>query len=310
MPDLRVAVVGVGGIARRVHIPTLVAMPECKLTTLVDINTTVLAQVAGQFNVPRRFASVDEFLAKPEVDCAFVVTGPDAHAGPVVSLLRAGLDVFCEKPLARNLKDVRAMVQATADADRLLMAGFNRRFMPVYNAAKDAFADRQLELLSIEKNKGGNEYRALVSDGIHMVDAMRWYCGEPVEVRAWSRCAEDEMHEETIVANIRFDSGALGILAIHRNGGKWLEKAELYGEGCTAIVDAADHAYIASGGREEVVSVGAWSSLADRLGFTQEFQHFLECVRERKTPINDGADALRTHELVSEIYARAGLPPL
>jgi virulence factor len=310
MAPLKAAVIGVGGIAKRVHIPTLIELPEFELSTLVDINPVALEEVGSRFNVPRRFTSVEQFLDNPQVDCAFVVTGPTAHTGPTVALLNAAIDVFCEKPLAHKLTDIRSMVKAAQDKDCVFMAGFNRRFMPVYLAAQKAFESRHLNVLSIEKNKSGVEFRPLLNDGIHMVDTMRWYCGEPVEVEAFSRYTVDNEHEESIVANIRFDSGTLGMLVILRDGGGWVEKAELYGGGCTSIVYAADRTTITADGREEVFSVSAWAGLADRLGFVGEFKHFAECVREHKQPITNGPDALKTHELTDAIYRKAGLPGL
>lgn len=310
MADLRVAVVGVGGIAQRVHIPTLVKTEGAKLTTVVDVDPTKLERVRAQYNVPRALRSVGELTEGSEVDCALVVTPPEYHPEVTIALLKAGVDVFCEKPLALNLTDARATVEAAEGAGRILMAGFNRRFMPAFVRAKLAFAERPLEVLTIEKNKADNEHRALTRDGIHMVDTMRWLCGEPVEVSAWARCAQDQEHEETILANVKFDTGALASLLIHRNGGMWIERAELYGGGCTAIVDAPDDTLIAVGGRTETFSVGAWATLADRLGFTQEIKHFVECVRERREPVNSGREALKTHELVDSIYRKAGLPPM
>ena len=312
MERLRAAIIGCGGIARILHNPVLVGMDEVDITTFVDINVERLEQQADRFHIPRRFPSVEAFLEKPEVDCAFVATGPYAHAEPSIAIMEAGIDVFCEKPLARTLEEVRAMAAAAEKTDRVFMAGFNRRWMPAYLEAKKVFDDCPMDILSIEKNKPGlRERRCLLNDGIHMVDTMRWLCGEPTQVRAFALVTDgDPERERAIVANIEFDSGTLGALVIHRNGGKWLEKAELYGGGYTVIVDAADDTYICHEDKEERIHVSSWASLGHRLGFVGEFTHFLECVREHRQPMTNGEDALKTHELVHEIYTQAGLPGL
>ncbi len=240
MTETKVVVVGIGGIARRVHLPTLIATEGATVTGVIDVVPEVLDRVGKQYNIANRYPSVAAFLENGEADCALVVTGPDYHAEVSVALLEAGIDVFCEKPLANTLVEVRSMVEAADRSNKILMAGFNRRFMPAYQKAKQIFTENGLELLTIEKNKESNQHRALLQDGIHMVDAMRWYCGEAVDVQAWTRWREDDEHEETILANIKFDTGILGNLVIHRNGGGWLEKAELYGSGYTVIVDAPE----------------------------------------------------------------------
>ncbi len=308
MSDVRVAIVGVGGIAQRIHLPTVVAIPGARLSAIVDIDRARLAQVGDRYGVARRLTSVAELIADGGADCAIVTTQPEYHPEVAIALLEAGIDVFCEKPLALTLADCRRMVETAERTGRILMAGFNRRFMPAFQKAKEAFADRPLDVLSIEKNKSGNEHRTLVRDGIHMVDTMRWLCGEPTEVVAWAKWSESQEHEETVLAQIRFDSGTFGSLVIHRAGGTWIEKAELYGGGCTAIVDAPDLTRIMLNGREESISLGPWATLADRFGFTAELKHFVECVRDRREPINVGSDAIKSHLLVDEIYRRAGLP--
>ncbi len=311
MRDLKVVLVGIGGIARRVHLPTLIGAEGATLAGVVDVVPEILDRVGKQYNIANCYPSVAAFLQNGEADCALVVTGPAYHAEVSIALLEAGIDVFCEKPLANSLSDVRAMVDAADRSNKILMAGFNRRFMPAYQKAKRIFDEEPLELLSIEKNKESNERRALLQDGIHMVDTMRWFCGEPVDVQAWARWSEDEEHEETILANIKFDTGVLGNLIIHRNGGAWLEKAELYGGGYTVIVDAPDHTRVNQRNNgSQVYSLGGWASLPQRLGFSQEFEHFFHCVRERTQPITSGSDALKTHELVSAIYTSAGLSSL
>lgn len=310
MADLRVAIVGVGGIAQRIHVPTVVQAKGARLAAIVDVDATRLDAVGARYNIARRAASVAELIDRGEVDCAIVTTPPEHHPDVTVALLEAGIDVLCEKPLALTLAEASRMVDCATRVGRILMAGFNRRFMPAFCVAKEAFTGRPLDVLAIEKNKAGNEHRTLVRDGIHMVDTMRWLCGEPTEVVAWAKWREDDEHEETVLAQIRFDSGTFGSLVIHRAGGTWIEKAELYGGGCTAIVDAAERTRIYRDGREETISTSAWASLADRMGFTQEIAHFFECVRTRREPINAGPDALKSHQLVSEIYRQAGLKPL
>ena len=308
MSEVRVAVVGVGGIAQRIHLPTLVTMPGVRLSAIVDIDRARLDQIGDRYGVARRPTSIAELVAQGGADCAVVTTQPEHHPEVAIALLEAGIDVFCEKPLALTLADCRRMVETAERHGRILMAGFNRRFMPSFQKAKAAFEGRPLDVLAIEKNKSENEHRTLVRDGIHMVDTMRWLCGEPTEVVAWAKWSENQEREETVLAQIRFDSGTFGSLVIHRAGGTWIEKAELYGGGCTAIVDAPERVRIMCDGKEESIGLGPWSTLADRFGFTAELNHFVECVRDQRQPINAGPDALKTHQLVDEIYRRAGLP--
>lgn len=56
--------------------------------------------------------------------------------------------------------------------------------------------------------------------------------------------------------------------------------------------------------------VMGWAKSEDKLGFTNAIRHFLDCVRDNKTPMTDAADAYKTHELLDRILRSAGLPAM
>ena len=53
-----------------------------------------------------------------------------------------------------------------------------------------------------------------------------------------------------------------------------------------------------------------WAKVTDKMGFTQEVEHFFECLKEHKEPLTSGADAYKTQELMHRILTAAGLPGL
>jgi predicted dehydrogenase len=87
---------------------------------------------------------MDEVLADPEIDLVLISTRHDLHAQQALAALRAGKNVFVEKPLALNeeeLAEIEAFFAGREDAP-LLMTGFNRRFSPAIARARDLLASR------------------------------------------------------------------------------------------------------------------------------------------------------------------------
>jgi virulence factor len=301
----RVAVIGIGSIAKSVHLPTLLAS-NCEVVGVMSRTRTSAEVVARQFNIPRIYESIDEV----DADCAFVLTPKDTHAAITTALLEKRIPVFLEKPIATTLKDAEAVLETAERMQTLLMIGFNRRYAPAYEALQREWAERPPDVIVAQKNRPGTEYRATLENAIHMVDLMRWLCGEAVEVSAAAQFT-DPHYETSCLAQIRFER-SVGVLIANRSCGQWMERIETYGGGKSAITEAPER-FTRVDGREvhdtllTPLAMG-WASVQDRLGFRQEVQDFLRVVREGGEVRTPARDAFETHRLMSRILEAAGLP--
>lgn len=268
----RVAVIGVGSIAKSVHLPTLLAS-ECQVVGVMSRTRTSAETVARQFDIPHVYDS----LADVDADCAFVLTPKDTHAAIATALLEKRIPVFLEKPIATNLKGAEAVLETAERTQTLLMIGFNRRYAPAYEAVKREWEDRPPDVIMAQKNRPGTEYRATLENAIHMVDLMRWICGEAVEVTASAQFT-DPHYETSCLAQIRFER-SLGVLVANRSCGQWMERIETYGAGKSAVAEAPERFTLVDGRQAHETSLTplamGWASVQDRLGFRQEVQDFL-----------------------------------
>jgi virulence factor len=310
-PPLRLAVVGLGAIAREVHLPTLRRLPGVEVVGLVDAVPAALRRAMAETGLGPGFASVEALLETARPDGALVLTPKQTHYAVVRTLLAAEVDVFCEKPLTTRLPEAEALVALAAERRRILMVGFNRRYAPVYVTAHEAFAARPPEACLALKNRPGTEYRATFENAIHMVDLLRWFCGEAVDVHGAASFA-DPYRETTAAATLRFDSGALAVLLANRSTSHWVERLEVFGHGRSAVVEAPDRVSLGQDGEARVTEMTprhmGWAHVADKMGFRPELEHFAVCVRTRAEPRTSGADAMRTQALMDRLLGVMGLP--
>ena len=304
---IRVAVIGAGSIARSVHLPILLES-ECRIESVISKTAKTAHEVARRFSIPRVLDSVDAV----DADCVFVLTPKDTHAEITIPLLEKHIPVFLEKPMATTLSDAERLVETAERTKTLLMIGFNRRYMPVHEALKAEWSDRPPDVIVAEKNRPGTEYRATLENAIHMVDLLRWVCGEAVEVSASSQF-DDPYRETSCLAQIRFPQ-TLATLVANRSCGQWMERVASYGGGKSVVVDAPERVTVTvMGGREALetsltpLSMG-WASVLDRLGFRQEVADFFRALRHGGTVRTPARDALDTHRLTHRILEAAGLP--
>jgi len=302
---IRVAVIGVGAIAKSTHLPLLLES-ECRIESVMSKTGQTARDVARRFNIPRVLDSVDEV----DADCAFVLTPKDTHAEIAVPLLQKGIPVFLEKPMATSLVDAERLVSTAERTGTLLMIGFDRRYMPVYEALRAEWSDRPPDVIVVEKNRPGTEYRATLENVIHMVDLLRWICGEAVDVSGASQF-DDPYRETSCVAQIRFPR-TLAMLVANRSCGQWMERVASYGGGKSVFVEAPERVTVVDGRQAHASSLTplamGWASVLDRLGFRQEVVDFFRAIRDGGTVRTPARNALETHRLMHRILEAAGLP--
>lgn len=147
-----------------------------------------------------------EVVQNPEVDLVDIAAPSAIHAQIAIAAAKAGKHIFCEKPLALNLEDAKAMVNAVEKADVVNMIGFNYRRVPAIALAKKLINDGEIGEIyhfrgiyqqgwlvdpnfplawRLRKEKAG--YGSLGDLGAHVIDLARYLVGEIEEVLCTER---------------------------------------------------------------------------------------------------------------------------
>lgn len=311
MSALKVGVVGAGNIASIAQLPTLVQREDVILQALVSRREDP-SSLQRRWGFAHVYRTVEDMLASEQLDAVFVLTPRSEHVAAVESALRAGVDVFCEKPLATSTSDAVRLAQLADEHDRVLMVGLNRRFAPVYVAAREAFGAAGASFCVAQKNRAGSEYRATFENAIHMVDLLRWFCGGDVVDVSAASAGTDPWEEDGTAALVRFSTGNTGVLVAARAAGAWGEKLDAYGQRRSAEVIAPDSVAVTVDGVRTVRAMSpeafGWATATETFGFANAVRHFLDRVQDRQQPLTSGWEAAKTQQLLDQILAAAGLP--
>ena len=135
----RICLVGAGFIAR-VHEEALRGLPGCRVTAVVDPNADAAVSLARAAGGATPYASVAEAIAAGGFDRAHVLVPPDLHASAAEPLLRAGIPVLLEKPLAADSTQCAALLLAASEGGAAL--GVNQNFVhhPAFARLREAVA--------------------------------------------------------------------------------------------------------------------------------------------------------------------------
>jgi predicted dehydrogenase len=120
-----------------------------QIVALCDVDSDHLAATAAEIEQlqgsrPRTFKLYTELLALPGLEAVIIATPPHWHALPFIAAVSKGIDVYCEKPLAYDIREGRAMVDAAAKSRSIVQIGFQRRQSGAVQAVRQFIAAGQL----------------------------------------------------------------------------------------------------------------------------------------------------------------------
>lgn len=222
MTDVRLAVIGCGGMAR-MHMRNAVQLPGVQLRGYADANVAAAERFLHEFGGVYSTGDPQQLLRDDSVDAVVIATHHDSHAALAIEAATAGKHVLVEKPLAMSVDDCLRVEDAVARAGTLLMVGFQRRYAPLVQAARQR-VERPLMLVGqLMDNRWSDGHWAqdpatgggnVVSQGCHSFDLLVYLArSEPASVFAAGGTLTHDAAATDVVDNlvgtIAFDSGAV-----------------------------------------------------------------------------------------------------
>lgn len=228
---LKVGFIGAGNYASSMLLPFLAERDDVQLAKVSTRKSLSAVNAQRKFGFAEAGTDLDAVLEDPSIDAIFIVTRHSSHASLTCRALEAGKAVFVEKPLALRgdeLDQVLATVAATGN-DRL-MVGFNRRFSPMFQQARQHFGKVVGPVLAQYSVNAGplaadswyrNEAEGsrFVGEGGHFIDTVSWFMGaEPTQVTAMPAGPGN------VQVNLHYGDGSLATVTYFVNGHPRLPK--------------------------------------------------------------------------------------
>ncbi len=264
-------VIGAGGYVPAMLLPHFKSegVEFCSIATATGISAH---DVGKRFGFTYAVSSADEVLDEPSVNLVVIGTKNDTHAELARGALERNKHVFVEKPLALNDQQLESVLEAVAASSAKLMVGYNRRFSPLVQRAKEFFSNREAPLSLLYRVNAGripNEHwmqnaqeggGRIIGEVCHFIDLMQYLTGAlPVSVFAESISANSSkiVDADSVFITLRFADGSNGTIAYISEGDKGLakERVEIFGGGKIFVLDDFRRATLYRDGREEQVTL-------------------------------------------------------
>ena len=140
---LRVGVVGIG-FGQQVHVPAFRADERCVVGAICASRLDRAQAVAARLGIPKAYGGWQALVRDPEIDAVAIATPPAVQPAIVLASLARGKHVFCEKPLAEDLKTAAKLLRAARRARAAHMVDLEFLVLETWREAKQFLAEGRL----------------------------------------------------------------------------------------------------------------------------------------------------------------------
>ncbi len=146
---IRIATIGIGGMGFG-DTQTALRAPGVELVAVADIYDGRLARAKEVWG-NQLFATRDyrEVLARPDVDAVIIATPDHWHSQMTIDAMKAGKDVYCEKPMVQMVDEGHQVIEAERSTKRILQVGSQRVSSVIYKKAKELLASGAIGELNL-----------------------------------------------------------------------------------------------------------------------------------------------------------------
>lgn len=317
MDKLIVGLVGAGAVVEELYLPVLSRHPNIKLQCIIDKDLNRARDLADKYKIPEVSDNYKEIVNT--VDAAMIAVPNHLHAPFAIDLMKNGIHILVEKPMASTSKECESMVDIAEKFQTRLSVGLVRRYYEINRIVKEILTKKLLgKITKVEyqegtvskwetasdylfrKEKGGG---VLASIGIYPLDLMAWWF-ENVKITEYYDDSEggvdangeihftnDEQFDGSIqISRTRMLSNSFvieGSSGRIEGGTRWDSplKLELWGSG-----------YSGAFNREK-------NSFTIINAFELQIQNFYESIRNQKTLFIPGEEGVKSVRLLEDCFA-------
>lgn len=248
LQKVNIGFIGAGSYAQGKLLPNLPSLEKVARISVMTNSGTTSKRVAEKFHFNNCTSNEKDIIDNKDINTLFIATRHDTHAHYVIEGLKAGKNVYVEKPLCLTLEQLSEIEQIAGEKQSGVMIGFNRRFSPFAQKLKTKLGSGKMSMIyrvnagSIpadswiqDMNVGGGR---IIGEACHFIDFMTFMCGSlPCKVSA-SALTDSQNLNDIVNVLIEFENGSIGTLAYYANGSKNLPKEyfEVYSSGVTGII--------------------------------------------------------------------------
>jgi len=243
-----IGIIGAGNFTGMTMLPVLGAInaPLYSIASASGLTGTTLAK---KFKIGKSTTDYKTIIADPTIDLVIITTRHNEHAHMVTQCLEANKHVFVEKPLALNKEELDRIL-AAYKGNKTLTVGFNRRFSPHMQKAKQLIGNVPMNVIAtmnagnIPANVWVHDLKVgggrIVGEACHYMDLITFLTGSKIKAVCMNALGVNpQANTDNASILLQYENGSTGVINYFSNGSKAYskERIEIYAQERTLITD-------------------------------------------------------------------------
>jgi predicted dehydrogenase len=321
---IRIGIVGLGHWGPN-HLRTFSSLPECTVVAASDLNDSRLKVFAASYPQVEFVRDPAEIFRRPDVDAVVISTPTATHYPLTATALQAGKDVLCEKPLTLKTREALRLVALARSRKRILMVGhvflFNPGILWLQSYLQSGAVGRVLYIHATRTNLGPirSDVNAAFDLASHDISILNFLLtASPLNVNATGQGYLSSKVEDVVFISLEYPQGVLANIHVSWLDPKKVREITVVGEKRMVVwndlsPDGPIAVYDKGVIREPYYSDYGEFNLLVRQGeitipHVKQYEpvraqaaHFVECLKERRTPRADGAGGMEVVRILESI---------
>ncbi|WP_248928574.1 Gfo/Idh/MocA family protein [Paenibacillus hamazuiensis] len=319
---IRFAVIGTNWITEK-FIDAARQTGEIELAAVYSRTEEQAGQFAEKLGIPHRFTDLEAMAGSGAIDAVYIASPNSLHAQQAVLLMNHGKHVLCEKPIASNSAELKAMIEAAQQNGVLLMEAMKSTLMPNFEAVRDhlhklgrirryvaSFCQYSSRYDAYKQGAMPNAFNPAFSNGslmdlgVYCIYPMVVLFGKPQRVKASAVLLGSGVDGE---GSLIAEYGDMDAVIYHSKITHSALPSEIHGEDATMVIDK-----ISAPGNVEIRfrdgSVETLTQPQVENTMYYEAKHFAELLKQgkRECATNSHANSLLAMEVMDEARRQAG----
>jgi len=318
---IRLGLIGLGYIGK-IHLRHCQKLANAKLVAASDLSKKALKN-ANDAGVKKTYVDYEQLLKDPAIDAVIIALPTHLHAQCAKQAAEAKKHIFLEKPIARSTTEAKEIISAARENNVKLMMGYPLRFNPAFCKVKKRIDDGKLGEIEIAHatyvSTGPFMYRAeahtplpvpdwwfnkeltgggaLIDLGSHIINLLRWYFGEIINIKSHLEYRLNLDFEDSATCIARFKNGSLAVINVGWFSQSYHLKIDLYGS-----LSSISALHSPSNPISTIIQTLARGYPKFYEGHFLELQFFVNCLLKDQSPSPSGEDGLKDLEAIEKAY--------
>ena len=295
--SLHVGVLGAGNYAQAVFLPAIKKAGGASLTAIASASGLSAAHAAQKFGFATAASDENEILANPDINTVVILTRHQQHARQVITALKNGKAVYCEKPLAITPQELEQVEETLIQhPGALLTVGFNRRYAPFAIKLKEFIQSANAPMVIHYRVNAGflpsNHWLhdpaqgggRIIGEGCHFIDLCTFLTGQnPVSVTTHALPDGGQFQQDNCSITLRYPNGSIAVVQYLANGNKNFpkERVEVFAGGRIGVLDDFRVLELVTETKRNILR----SRFSQDKGHLASWQNFLQSISRSVPPI-------------------------